>query len=73
MIIRRVTCHMEMGVSAVIAVVMWKEAIEEYHRNKKINTFEFEGFTQSEQLNNRDRVETLKKIMTTSAPNETKT
>ena len=43
-----------MGVSAVIAVVMWKEAIEEYHRNKKINTFEFEGFTQSEQLNNRD-------------------
>ena len=50
-----------------------EEAIEEYHRNKKINTFEFEGFTQSEQLNNRDRVETLKKIMTTSAPNETKT
>ena len=43
-----------MGVSAVIAVVMWKEAIEEYHRNKKINTFEFEGFTQSKQLNNRD-------------------
>ena len=54
MIIRRVTRHMEMGVSAVIAVVIWKEAIEEYHMNKKINTFEFEGFTQSEQLNNRD-------------------
>merc|ERR1711888_454848 len=50
-----------------------EEAIEEYYRNKKINTFEFEGFTQSEQLNNRDRVETLKKVMTTSAPNETKT
>ena len=39
-----------------------EEAIEEYHRNKKINTFEFEGFTQSEQLNNKNRVETLRKI-----------
>ena len=45
-----------------------EEAIEEYHRNKQINTFEFEGFTQSEQLNNRNRVETLRNIMTTSVP-----
>merc|ERR1711888_83320 len=45
-----------------------EEAIEEYHRDKQINTFEFEGFTQSEQLNNRNRVETLRNIMTTSVP-----
>ena len=39
-----------------------KALIHFYHRNKKINTFEFEGFTQSEQLINRNRVETLRKI-----------
>ena len=43
-----------------------EEAIEKYYKEKKINTFEFEGFTQDEQLKNRDRVETLRKAMTTS-------
>ena len=46
-----------------------EEAIEEYHKDKKINTFEFEGFTQNEQIKNRDRVETLRKTMTTSVSN----
>merc|ERR1712082_417665 len=46
-----------------------EEAIEEYHKNKKINTFEFEGFTQDEQLKNREQVETLRKTMTTSVSN----
>ena len=43
-----------------------EEAIEEYHKDNKINTFEFEGFTQDEQIKNRNRVETLRKSMTTS-------
>ena len=46
-----------------------EEAIEEHHKNNKINTFEFEGFTQDEQIKNRDRVETLRKTMTASVSN----
>ena len=46
-----------------------EEAIEEYYRDNKINTFEFEGFTQDEQIKNRNRVETLRKSMTTSVSN----
>ena len=43
-----------------------EEAIEEYHKNNKINTFEFEGFNQDEQIKNKNRLETLRKLMTTS-------
>ena len=43
-----------------------EEAIENYYRNNKINTFEFEGFTQDDQIKNKDRVKTLMESMTTS-------
>ena len=47
-----------------------EEAIEEYYRDNKINTFEFEGFTQDEQIKNKDGVKTLMKSMTTSVSNK---
>ena len=50
-----------------------EEAIENHYRNNKINTFEFEGFTQDDQIKNKDRVKTLMKSMTTSVSNKEKT
>ena len=45
-----------------------EEAIEDCNERKSI-TFEFEGFTQDEQIKNRNRVETLRKTMTASVSN----
>ena len=47
-----------------------EEAIERYQKTKGINTFEFEGFEQDEQVKNQERIKNLKKAMATSVQEE---
>ena len=48
-----------------------EEAIELYHKKNKINTFNFEGFSQNEQTINKRRQEILRKHIATSVPSDT--
>ena len=47
-----------------------EEAIERYQKTKGINTFEFEGFEQDEQVKNQERIKNLKRAMATAVPEE---
>ena len=48
-----------------------EEEIEEYHRDKGLNTFDFEGFSQDNQAKNKKRLQLLRKNMATAIPSDT--
>ena len=48
-----------------------EEGIEEYHRDKGLNTFDFEGFSQDNQAKNKKRLQLLRKNMATAIPSDT--
>ena len=47
-----------------------EEGIEKYHRDKGLNTFDFEGFSQDNQVKNKKCIELLRQNMASAVPSE---